>query len=221
MRGPVYVMAAAPITIALNKGRIVADSLPILGAAGMAPLQPFSDGRRLIFDSAMAGVRFVIVRSDDVPVYVERGAADIGITGKDTLLEHAGDGYYEWLDLNICRARLMTAGAAAGVPATGRLRVATKYPNSARRFYAAQARQVDVIHLHGAMELAPLLGLADVIVDIVETGNTLRANGLVAYDLIAEISSRVIVNRAAMKLRPERLQRILDALGAAAPRRAA
>ena len=214
-------MVAAPITIALNKGRIVDDCMPILRAAGMAPMQQFSDSRQLIFDSLMPGVRFVVVRSADVPVYVERGAADIGVTGKDTLLEHPGEGYYEWLDLNICRARLMTAGPEGAAEPAGRLRIATKYPNSTRRFYAARARQVDVIHLHGAMELAPLLGLADVIVDIVETGNTLRANGLAPYELIADISSRVIVNRASMKLRPERLQSILAALAAAAPARAA
>ena len=214
-------LTMTPITIALNKGRIVDDCLPILTAAGMAPLQPFSDGRRLIFDSVMPGVRFVVVRSADVPVYVERGSADIGVTGKDTLLEHSGDGFYEWLDLNICRARLMTAGPRDRVMPAGRLRVATKYPFSTRRFYAERARQVDVIHLHGAMELAPLLGLADVIVDIVETGNTLKANGLAPYEFIAEISSRVIVNRASMKLRPEPLQKILAALSAAAPPRAA
>ena len=214
-------MTLPPITIALNKGRIVDECMPILTAAGMAPLQPFSDGRRLLFDSVMPDVRFVVVRSADVPVYVERGAADIGVTGKDTLLEHPGDGYYEWLDLNICRARLMTAGPKDRAEPVGRLRVATKYPNSTRRFYAARARPVDVIHLHGAMELAPLLGLTDVIVDIVETGNTLKANGLAPYELIAAISSRVIVNRAAMKLRRERLQAILSALQAAAPRRAA
>jgi len=154
----------------------------------------------------------LILRGSDVPTYVQFGAADIGIVGKDALLEHQGDGYYEPLDLGIARCRLMTA-IPVGAPAQkGRLRVATKYINIARQYYAEQGRQADLIKLYGAMELAPLLDLAHEIVDIVDTGNTLKANGLEARDTIAEISSRLIVNKAAMKTKRAEIQAVVDAL---------
>ncbi len=210
----------APITIALNKGRILDECLPLLERAGLSPVHSFKDGRRLIFESRESGVRFVVVRSGDVPVFVERGAAEIGVTGKDVLLEHAGigsyAGYYEWLDLGIGRCRLMTAGKAGESLPAGRLRVATSFPRTARAYFEAASRQVDLIELGGAVELAPLLGLADVIVDIVETGDTLRANGLAPMALIAEITSRVIVNRAAMKMQTARISGLLQRLADAA-----
>lgn len=212
---------APPITIALNKGRILDECLPLLERAGLSPVHSFKDGRRLIFESREPGVRFVVVRSGDVPVFVERGAAEIGVTGKDVLLEHAGTGYYEWLDLGIGRCRLMTAGRAGEALPAGRLRVATSFPRCARTYFEAASRQVDLIELGGAVELAPLLGLADVIVDIVETGNTLRANGLVPMAVIADITSRVIVNRAAMKMQTARITGLLQRLADAAVAEAA
>jgi len=204
------------ITIALNKGRILDESLPLLAAAGIRLEEDPRASRRLIFTSADGTLRVIVLRSGDVPTYVAHGAADLGVTGKDTLLEYGSHDYYEPLDLGIARCRLMTAGPADGaVPAGRRLRVATKFVNVARRFYAARGEQVDLIRLGGAMELAPLIGLADRIVDIVDTGHTLRANGMVPLELIAEISSRVIVNKAAMKKRSADVSAILDGLAAA------
>ena len=201
------------LTIALNRGaRILEEELALLRHAGVAPEESIDASRKLIFETVESGVRIIVMRGDDVPVYVERGAADIGITGKDTLLEHAGSGYYERLDLRIGACRLMTAAPKDAPLVEGRLRVATKFVNVTRRYFAAQSRQVDVIKLSGAVELAPLVGLADQIVDIVETGKTLAANGLVPLETIAEISCRVVVNKAAMKMKYALISDLLSRL---------
>jgi ATP phosphoribosyltransferase len=208
------------ITIALNKGRILDEVLPLMAEAGIRPLEDPRSSRRLIFPTDRDDVRLIVVRSGDVPTCVEHGAADMGVTGKDTLLEHGGDGFYEPLDLGIARCRLMTAEPVEPVQRRRpRLRVATKFVNVARRYYAARGEQVDLIHLGGAMELAPLIGLADRIVDIVDTGRTLAANGLEPRDLIAEVSSRVIVNKASMKRCEATIGPILAALADAVARR--
>lgn len=188
------------ITIALNKGRILQEVLPLLAAAGIEPQEDPAASRKLIFPTSHPEVQLIVVRSSDVPTCVEHGAAAMGITGKDTLLEHGQSGLYEPLDLGIARCRLMTAGPVEPQPRLGaRMRVATKFLNVARRYYAERGQQVDLIKLNGAMELAPLIGLADQIVDIVDTGRTLAANGLEPKETIARISSRVVVNKAAMK----------------------
>lgn len=197
------------ITIALTKGRILKDTLPLFAKAGIEPLEDISTSRKLLFDTSMEDVRFVILRGSDVATYVKFGSADLGVSGKDTLLEHGGQGLYEPLDMDIAKCRLMTAGMV-GVPLPpGRIRVATKYVNIARQFYAEQGRQVDLIKLYGAMELAPLMGLADEIVDIVDTGNTLKANGLEQRQVIADISSRLIVNQASMKTKHSIIQKVI------------
>lgn len=198
------------ITIALTKGRILKETLPLLAAAGIEPVENISESRKLLFDTNRDDVRLLILRGSDVPTYVQFGAADIGVTGKDTLLEHGAEGIYEPLDLGIARCQLMTAGVVGVSPKEGRIRVATKYVNIARQFYAEQGRQVDIIKLYGAMELAPIMALADEIVDIVDTGNTLKANGLEARDSISEVSSRLIVNKAAMKTKHQAIQQIVD-----------
>lgn len=200
------------ITLALTKGRILKETLPLLKAAGIVPAEDIFSSRKLVFATNRECLRLLILRGSDVPTYVQFGAADIGIVGKDVLLEHQGDGYYEPLDLGIACCQLMTA-VPVGAPAQkGRLRVATKYINIARQYYAEHGRQADLIKLYGAMELAPLLDLAHEIVDIVDTGNTLKANGLEARDTIAEISSRLIVNKAAMKTKRAEIQATVDAL---------
>jgi ATP phosphoribosyltransferase len=198
------------LTIALTKGRILDETLPLLAAAGIVPAEDISQSRKLIFGTNHEGVQLVVLRGSDVPTYVQFGAADIGVSGKDTLLENGAEGLYEPLDLNIARCRLMTAAVAGAQAPSGRLRVATKYVNVAKRYYAAQGRQADIIKLYGGMELAPLMELADEIVDIVDTGNTLKANGLEARDHIADISSRLIVNKASMKMKHTLIQRIID-----------
>jgi ATP phosphoribosyltransferase len=200
------------LTIALNRGRILSECLPLLIEAGYAPAEPLEGSRKLVFPTAGGGHRLVVMRGSDVPTYVEYGAADVGIVGKDTLLEHDGAGYYERLDLGIGRCRLMTAAPVGVDVSQSPLRVATKFPRAARRHFEAQGRQVAIIELAGAMEIAPLMNLADCIVDIVDTGNTLKANGLEAREVIAEISSRVIVNRAAMKLKFDEVQTFIARL---------
>tara|TARA_B110000503_G_scaffold134624_1_gene213916 strand:- start:155 stop:778 length:624 start_codon:yes stop_codon:yes gene_type:complete len=200
------------ITIALTKGRILKETLPLLAVAGIEPVEDISASRKLLFDTNRSDVRLLVLRGSDVPTYVQFGAADLGVAGKDTLLEHGGDGLYEPLDLGIAACRLMTAGIVGVTPKEGRIRVATKYINIARRFYAEQGRQVDLIKLYGAMELAPIMALADEIVDIVDTGNTLKANGLEARDVIAGVSSRIIVNKAAMKMKHQPIQQIVEGL---------
>ncbi len=203
------------LTIALTKGRILEETLPLLAAAGIEPLENIHTSRKLTFPTSSPEVRLLILRGVDVPTYVQFGAADVGVSGKDMLLEHGGHGYYEPLDLRIARCRLMTAGLAGQRVQPGRIKVATKYVNVAKRFYAEQGRQVDVIKLYGAMELAPVLRLADEIVDIVDTGNTLRANGLEAREVIADVSSRLIVNKASMKLKHYQIEALIDAVESA------
>ncbi len=203
------------LTIALTKGRILQETLPLLAAAGIEPLEDISKSRKLTFETSSPEVRLLILRGSDVPTYVEFGAADVGVSGKDTLLEHTGNSFYELLDLRIARCTLMTAAMAGAPGKSGRIRVATKYVNVAKRYYAAQGRQVDIIKLYGAMELAPVLGLADEIVDIVDTGNTLRANGLEPRETIAQISSRLIVNKASMKLKHHQIEALIDAVESA------
>ena len=198
------------LTIALTKGRILEETLPLLAAAGIAPLEDMEKSRKLVFDTTQAHVRLLLLRGADVPTYVQFGAADMGISGKDTLMENGAEGLYEPLDLNIARCRLMTAGVKGESLPAGRIRVATKYVNIAKQYYASQGRQTDIIKLYGAMELAPIMNLADEIVDIVDTGNTLRANGLEERDFIADISSRLIVNKASMKMKHVQIQHIID-----------
>ena len=200
------------ITLALTKGRILKETLPLLADAGIVPMEDIFSSRKLVFPTNHPGLRLIILRGSDVPTYVQFGAADIGVAGKDVLLEHQGDGYYEPLDLGIAKCKLMTAGPVGVSMQQGRLRVATKYINVARQFYAEQGRQADLIKLFGAMELAPILDLAHEIVDIVDTGNTLKANGLEARDEIADISARLIVNKAAMKTKFNELQSTVDSL---------
>jgi ATP phosphoribosyltransferase len=198
------------LTIALTKGRILEETLPLLAAAGIEPLEDMEKSRKLVFDTTQAHVRLLLLRGADVPTYVQFGAADMGISGKDTLMENGAEGLYEPLDLNIARCRLMTAGVKGEALPAGRIRVATKYVNIAKQYYASQGRQTDIIKLYGAMELAPIMNLADEIVDIVDTGNTLRANGLEERDFIADISSRLIVNKASMKMKHVQIQTIID-----------
>ncbi len=199
------------LTIALSKGRILDDTLPLLAAAGIAPTENPEKSRKLIIPTTLEDVRLLIVRATDVPTYVEHGAADIGVAGKDVLMEYGGQ-LYEPLDLRIAQCKLMTAGKVGAAEPKGRLRVATKFVNVAKRYYAEQGRQVDIIKLYGSMELAPLVGLADKINDVVDTGNTLRANGLEPQELIATISSRLIVNKAAMKMQHARIQALIETL---------
>lgn len=202
----------AGLTIALNRGRILKECLPLLKAAGVEPAEDIDASRKLVFETVTGDHRLVVMRGSDVPTYVEHGAADVGIVGKDTLLEYQGSGFYERLDLRVGRCRLMTAAPVGVCLDRGPLRVATKFVNVARSYFEAQGRQVTIIPLSGAMEIAPLMDLADCIVDIVDTGNTLKANGLEARDTIAQISSRVIVNRASMKTRFDEVQSFIQRL---------
>jgi ATP phosphoribosyltransferase len=198
------------LTIALTKGRILDETLPLLAAANIHPLEDMEKSRKLVFETNRADVRLLLLRGADVPTYVQFGAADMGISGKDTLMENGAEGLYEPLDLGIARCKLMTAGVKGKETPAGRIRVATKYVNVAKQYYASLGRQIDVIKLYGAMELAPIMNLADEIVDIVDTGNTLRANGLEAREFIADISSRLIVNKASMKMKHKSIQAIID-----------
>jgi len=206
---------AEKITIALSKGRIFKETLPLLAAAGIEPQDDPESSRKLILDTNRDEVKLVIIRATDVPTYVQFGAADIGVAGKDVLMEHGGEGLYEPLDLNIARCKLMVAGRKAREHDGARLRIATKYVNSTRRYFAEQGKQVEVIKLYGSMELAPIVGLADYIVDVVDTGNTLRANGLEPLEHIADISSRLIVNRASLKMKHATIQQFIDSMQAA------
>jgi len=205
----------AKLTIALSKGRIFEETMPLLAAAGVAPIDDPTQSRKLILDSEVADVNILVVRASDVPTYVQHGGADLGIVGKDVLMEHGGEGLLEVLDLHIARCRLMVAGYAESNYRRRRLRVATKYARCARDYFAQSHRQVEIIKLYGSMELAPLVGLADVIVDVVDTGATLEANGLKPLELIAEVSSRLVVNRVSMKLQHQRINQIVRAMHAA------
>lgn len=201
-----------PLTLALTKGRILKETLPLLARAGIVPAEDIASSRKLIFQCTRSDVRLLVLRGTDVPTYVRHGAADLGVVGKDILLEQGADGLYEPLDLGIARCRLMTAAPLGWQAGSSRVRVATKFTNIARRFFAERGMNVDLIKLYGAMELAPIMDLADVIVDIVDTGNTLRANGLEPVDCIAEISSRLVVNRASMRSKHGEIEEIVGAL---------
>jgi len=203
------------LKIALSKGRIFKETMPLLKAAGIEPADDPETSRKLILDTNHDDVKLVIIRATDVPTYVQFGAADLGVAGKDVLMEHGGEGIYEPVDLGIARCRLMTAGLVNAEPVTGRKRVATKFVNVARKFFESRGEQVEVIKLYGSMELGPIVGLADLIVDVVDTGNTLKANGLEPIDHIADVSSRLIVNKAAMKMKHERIQSLIDKIRAA------
>ena len=203
------------LTIALSKGRIFKETLPLLRHAGIEPVDDPETSRKLILDTNRDDVKLVIIRATDVPTYVQYGAADIGVAGKDVLLEHGGEGLYEPLDLGIARCRMMVAGPMGAPPVAGRLRIATKYVNCARRYFAEQGQQVEIIKLYGSMELAPLVGLADRIVDLVDTGNTLKANGLEPLEHMADISSRLIVNKAAMKMKTDQVKAFTDRIAEA------
>ena len=208
------------ITIALSKGRIFEETLPLLAAAGIVPQEDPETSRKLIIDTNRSEVRLIIVRASDVPTYVQYGAADMGIAGKDVLNEHGGQGLYQPLDLQIACCRMMVAvregyDYAGRVQAGARIRVATKYVNAAREHFASKGVHIDLIKLYGSMELAPLVGLSDAIVDLVSTGATLKANGLVAVEQISSISSRLIVNQAGLKLKRALIQPVMDSFAMA------
>lgn len=205
------------LTLALSKGRILEDSLPLLDRLGLAPAGDID--RLLRVPSRDPNLEFLIIRPTDVPTYVEHGAADLGIVGKDVLMEHGSEALYEPLDLDIAKCRLSIAavkGSPYAVPgpiaSRRRVRVATKYPEITRQYFAARGEQVEIIKLYGSMELAPLVGLADLIVDLVATGNTLKANGLIETQIICQVSSRVVVNKASMKMKHAALRDLLAKL---------
>lgn len=208
------------ITIALSKGRIFEETLPLLAAAGIVPSENPEQSRKLIIGTNRPDVRVVIVRASDVPTYVQYGAADLGIAGKDVLLEHGGAGLYQPLDLKIAKCRMSVAAPvgfdyAAAVRRGARLRIATKYIQTAREHFAAKGVHVDLIKLYGSMELAPLAGLADAIVDLVSSGGTLKANNLVEVEDIMPISSRLVVNQASLKMKRDLLQPVIDSIAGA------
>lgn len=202
----------APLTIALPKGRIFNDTLPLLAHPGIHPLDDPETSRKLILETNLPMVKLVLIRASDVPTYVQYGAADLGVAGKDVLMEHGGEGLYEPLDLGIARCRMMVAGIPNADLGPGRLRIATKFVHSAERHFAAQGKQVEIIKLYGSMELAPLVGLSDLIVDLVESGNTLKANGLIPLEHIADISARLIINKASWKTKHGPVTALLEAL---------
>jgi len=209
------------LTLALAKGRIFDETLPLLAAAGIKPAEDPETSRKLIIASNLPDVRFIIVRASDVPTYVEHGAADLGVAGKDILLEHGGEGLYQPVDLGIGRCTMVVAAKRGfdyqgAIQRGARMTVATKYVKTAREHFSAKGVHVDLIRLYGSMELAPLVGLAEAIVDLVSSGNTLKANDLVAVEDILPISARLIVNPAALKLKRETVQPVLDSIAAAA-----
>jgi ATP phosphoribosyltransferase len=213
-------MNDAGITLALSKGRIFEETLPLLAAAGITPSENPESSRKLIIGTNRGDVRLIIVRASDVPTYVQHGAADLGIAGRDVLNEHDGNGLYQPLDLKIARCRMMVAvregyDYEARVTQGARIRVATKYLNAARSHFAGKGVHIDLIKLYGSMELAPLVGLSDAIVDLVSTGGTLRANGLVAVEHISDVSSRLVVNQASLKLKRALIQPVIDAFASA------
>ncbi len=208
------------ITLALSKGRILEEALPLLNAAGIQVLDDPEKSRKLILETNQPGLRVLVVRATDVPTYVQYGGADLGITGRDTLIEHGSEGLYQPLDLQIARCRISVAvrtdfDYARAVKQGSRLKVATKYLGISREFFAAKGVHVDLIKLYGSMELAPLTGLADAIVDLVSTGSTLRANHLVEVEHIMDVSARLVVNQAALKLKQAPIRNIIDSLRAA------
>jgi ATP phosphoribosyltransferase len=215
-------MSSSMITLALSKGRIFDETLPLLAAAGIEVLEDPDKSRKLILPTNQPNVRVVLVRATDVPTYVEYGGADLGVTGKDTLIEHGGQGLYQPLDLQIAKCRVSVAVHSdfdyeRAVKQGSRLKVATKYTSIARDFFATKGVHVDMVKLYGSMELAPLIGLSDAIVDLVSTGNTLKANHLVEVERIMDISSYLVVNQAALKLKQPQLRRIITAFASAIP----
>jgi|TARA_B110000438_G_scaffold38907_1_gene38766 ATP phosphoribosyltransferase len=208
-------MKSTNLVIALTKGRILKETLPLLAAANIEPMEDITQSRKLLFDTNFDNVKLMVVRGSDVPTYVEFGSADMGVAGKDLILEHGSKGFYEPLDLRIAKCRLMTAEPMVPSSTSDTLKVATKFTNIAKKYFAEQGQQVELIKLNGALELAPSLGLADLIVDIVETGKTLTANGMEPKDLITNVSSRVIVNKASMKIKNAIIHDILRKLSAA------
>jgi ATP phosphoribosyltransferase len=213
-------VSADMITMALSKGRIFEETLPLLAAAGIEVTDDPEKTRKLILATNQPGVQVVLVRATDVPTYVQHGGADLGVAGKDVLLEHGGEGLYQPLDLKIARCRMSVAARedfdyAAAVKQGSRIRVATKYTQIARQHFADKGVHVDLIKLYGSMELAPLTGLADAIVDLVSTGKTLLANRLREVEPFMDISSRLVVNQAALKLKRDRLRPLIDAIGRA------
>ena len=211
---------AEPLTLALSKGRILEQTMPLLKPLGIEPLEDPAKSRNLVLPTSDPNVRLIIVRATDVPTYVAYGGADLGVAGKDVLLEQGGHGLYEPVDLGIARCRLMVAGRPDADLQGRRIRVATKFVNVTRRHFAAQGRQVDLIKLYGSMELAPLVGLADAIVDLVDTGNTLRANGLAPLEPIADISARLVVNKGSMKLKHRAIKPMLGKIAESVDRNA-
>jgi ATP phosphoribosyltransferase len=198
------------ITIAVSKGRIFKETLPLLSRLDIRPADDPETSRKLVLQTNRENIRIIIIRATDVPTYVEYGAADLGIAGKDVLMEYSGDSLYEPLDLGIAKCKMMLAGPVDSKVVVGRPRVATKYVNITRNFFADQGRQVEIIKLYGSMELAPLLGLSDWIVDLVDTGSTLKANGMAPLESIMDISSRLIVNKAAMKMKHSAIKPMID-----------
>ena len=214
-----------PLTIALSKGRILDETLPLLALAGIVPAEDPEVSRKLVLPTNRSGVSLMVVRATDVPTYVQWGAADVGVAGKDVLLEHGGNGLYQPVDLGVARCRMSVATKrgydwAGNVQRGARIRVATKYVTIAREHFASKGMHVDLIKLYGSMELAPISGLADAIVDLVSSGNTLRANDLVEVETIMPITARLVVNPAALKLKRDVVKPLVDAIAAAAPARA-
>ena len=203
------------LIIALTKGRILEETLPLFERAGIVPSESLKKSRKLLFETNIKNVQFMLLRGSDVATYVEFGSADMGVVGRDLILEHGSDGFYEPLDLGIAQCRLMTAVRSDRKITSGRITVATKYVNIAKQYFADQGKQIELIKLNGALELAPALGLADAIVYIVDTGKTLKANGLEPQNLIANISSRVIVNKASMKIKHKIVSEIIGLLSKA------
>jgi ATP phosphoribosyltransferase len=209
------VIGITHLIIAVSKGRILKELLPLLARMGIKPVEDPEVSRSLIIPTNRKDLKLVVIRAADVPTYVEYGAADLGVTGKDVLLEYQGDGLYEPLDLGIARCKLVVAGPREPRPKPGRLRVATKYVHTTRRHFAEKGVQVEIIRLYGSMELAPLVGLADRIVDLVATGNTLKANGLVALETIKDIQARLIINKASMKMKNSEVRALVQQFAAA------
>ncbi len=200
------------ITIAVSKGRIYDEAMPLLAKLGIVPVDDPNKTRKLVLETNQPNIQLLVIRATDVPTYVERGAAELGIAGKDVLMEYSGDGLYEPIDLGIAKCRMMLAGLKEAKPVSDRPRVVTKYTNITKNYFAERGQQVEIIKLYGSMELGPVLGLSDWIVDLVDTGNTLKANGLVTLEHIADISSRLVVNKAAMKMKNATIKPILDQL---------
>ena len=200
------------ITIAISKGRIFDEAIPLLAKINIVPKDDPKKSRKLIIETNQRGIQILVIRAADVPTYVERGAAELGIAGKDVLLEYQGNGFYEPFDLGIAKCHMMLAGLKKANQKSTRPRIATKYSNITRDYFANSGQQVEIIKLYGSMELAPILGLADQIVDLVDTGETLKANGLVPLKHITDISSRLIVNKAAMKMKSSTIKSFIEKL---------